>query len=171
MYSYQSSIKFFTPILIFYAQLFLPLTSFNLVIWVIWLLCVHESKNMLQYVYEAQLSNPHHHLSMKLQQDKQTNIHILQSIKSRSSLKNILCVVHTLASLFINIHLCKMYIDRSYCCRAKPIFTCGKYSVCLQNGGEPEKNSVIIGNSNKNSIYQACNYPYITQERIRTCLW
>lgn len=67
--------------------------------------------------------------------------------------------MHTLASLFINIHLCKMYIDRTFCLRAKPIFTCGKHSsVCFQNEGEPEQTQAFQETvSNKNITYQTCN--------------
>lgn len=78
--------------------------------------------------------------------------------------------MHILASLFINIQLCKMYIDRTFCFRAKLIFTCKKHSsVRLQNGEEPEKTQTSQETqSNKNITYQA--FQYISLERIRVGL-
>lgn len=45
--------------------------------------------------------------------------------------------MHTLASLFINIHLCKIYIDRTFSLEETQYLFAE--STQVQNGGKPEK--------------------------------
>lgn len=80
--------------------------------------------------------------------------------------------MHILASLFINIQLCKMCVDRTFCFRAKLIFTHGKHSsVCLQNGEEPEKIQTFQETaSNKTTTYQAFHYISLERLRVGLCL-